>query len=146
MKIAIGSDHAGFDVKEELKQTLAGKNHELVDVGTNSTESCDYPDYAHKVARAVAAGEVDRGILICGTGIGMCMTANRLPGVRAALVTDAFTSEMSRLHNNANVFCAGARVLSLDMIEDCLSLWLKTAYEGGRHDRRVGKMESPTGG
>ncbi len=146
MKIAIGSDHAGFEVKEELKRTLERESHELVDVGTDSTESCDYPDFAGKVARAVAAGEVDCGVLVCGTGIGMCITANRVPGVRAALVTDAFTSEMSRLHNDANVFCAGSRVLSVDMIEDCLRLWMKTAYEGGRHDRRVGKIEEARNG
>lgn len=141
MKISIGSDHAGFEVKESLKQVLEAAQHELLDMGTNGTDSCDYPDFAGRVGQSVARGESERGILICGTGIGMCITANKVPGIRAALVTDAFTSEMSRRHNNANVFCAGARVLSLDMIEDCLHLWLKTPYEGGRHERRVGKIE-----
>ena len=141
MKISIGSDHAGFEVKESLKQVLEAAHHELVDVGTKGTDSCDYPDFAGRVGQSVARGESERGILICGTGIGMCITANKVPGIRAALVTDGFTSEMSRRHNNANVFCAGARVLSLDMIEDCLHLWLKTPYEGGRHERRVGKTE-----
>ena len=145
MKIAIGSDHAGYEVKESLKQMLASEGCEVVDVGTDGTDSCDYPDFAHRLGKAVSSGESEKGILICGTGIGMCIAANKVPGVRAALVTDAFTTEMSRRHNNANVFCAGARVLSLDMIEDCLKLWLKTPYEGGRHERRVGKIEASPG-
>jgi ribose 5-phosphate isomerase B len=141
VKIAIGSDHAAFQTKKELKKALADDGHEIRDLGTNSGESTDYPDYAHAVAGSVADGENDRGILICGTGIGMCMSANKTPGIRAALVHDEFTTEMSRKHNNSNVLCMGARVLGEDTIINLAKLWLKTEFEGGRHARRVSKIE-----
>jgi ribose 5-phosphate isomerase B len=141
MRIAIGADHAGFQAKEELKRRLAALGHEVADAGTGSEESVDYPDFAEQVARAVSAGQAERGVLVCGTGIGMCMTANKVAGIRAALVTDAFTSEMSRRHNDANVFCAGARVLPVERMMEFLELWLATPFEGGRHVRRVEKMK-----
>jgi ribose 5-phosphate isomerase B len=140
MRIAIGSDHAGFQAKEELKKFLASKGHEVVDLGTKDESSVDYPDFAKAVAEQVAHGKAQRGVLVCGTGIGMCMTANRVPKVRAALVTDEFTTEMSRKHNDANVFCAGARVLATEKIKSLLELWLKTEFEGGRHAKRVEKI------
>lgn len=143
MKIAVGADHAGFEAKEELKKMLETLGHVVMDVGTHSKDSCDYPDYARRVAEAVANRQVDRGVLVCGTGIGMSMTANKVRGVRASLITDPFTSEMSRRHNDANVFCAGARVLDVKKMKSLLKLWLKTPFEGGRHKRRVAKIERP---
>ena len=140
MKVHIGSDHAGFRVKEGLKEKLVEWGHEVVDVGTGSEESCDYPDFAKKVAKAVGSAKADRGILICGTGIGMSMVANRTEGVLAACVHDRVTAEMSRRHNNSNVFCAGARIVPAGEIENNLRAWLETAFEGGRHSRRVDKI------
>lgn len=139
--IVIGADHAGFKAKEELKSMLEQKGYRVVDVGTTSEESTDYPDYAVKVAQAVSSGQAKQGVLVCGTGIGMCMTANKIKGVRAALVTDEFTAEMSRKHNNANVFCAGARVVPTDTMKALLDKWLATPFEGGRHERRVRKID-----
>ena len=140
MKVHIGADHAGFRIKEGLKVMLAEWGHEVVDDGTDSEDSCDYPDFAKKVAKAVGSGKADRGILICGTGIGMSMVANRTTGVLAACVHDRVTAEMSRRHNNSNVFCAGARIVPATEIENNLRTWLETAFEGGRHSRRVDKI------
>lgn len=140
MKVAIGSDHAGFAAKEELKKLLRAMGHEVEDVGTSSELSCDYPDFAEKVARKVAGGEGERGVLICGTGIGMAMAANKIGGVRAAVVTDAKTAELSRLHNDSNVFCAGARILPVVKIAENLRIWMQTPFEGGRHVPRVQKI------
>jgi ribose 5-phosphate isomerase B len=139
--IAIGSDHAGFKAKEELKKMLQARGFTVIDVGTSSEESTDYPDYAAGVGRAVSGGTAERGVLVCGTGIGMCMTANKIRGIRAALVTDEMTAEMSRRHNDANVFCAGARVLATDVMKKLLEKWLDTPFEGGRHERRVRKID-----
>jgi ribose 5-phosphate isomerase B len=138
--IVIGSDHAGYKAKEELKAMLQKKGFNVIDVGTTSEESTDYPDYAVKVGEAVSSGQAKQGVLVCGTGIGMCMTANKIRGVRAALVTDDLTAEMSRKHNDANVFCAGARVLATEKMKQLLDKWLSTPFEGGRHERRVQKM------
>ncbi len=140
MKIAIGGDHSAYRIKEEMKARLVALGHEVEDVGTHSEESVDYPDFAEQVARAVAGGRADRGVLMCGTGIGMSIAANKISGVRAALVTDEFTGEMSRRHNDANVFCAGVRVLPPTKIGELLEAWLKTPFEGGRHERRVEKI------
>ena len=140
MKIIIGSDHAAFKVKEQLKSFLQGLGHSVTDAGTDSETSCDYPDIAEKVGRAVGAGEGDRGVLLDGTGIGMAMAANRIPGALAGTVHDRVTAEMSRKHTNANIFCAGAWVLPAGEIESCLKVWLETRFEGGRHDRRIGKI------
>lgn len=140
MRIAIGSDHAGYDFKEAVSTRLAAAGHEVVDKGCHSTDSVDYPDYAAAVGRAVAAGEVDRGILICGTGVGIAMAANKVPGVRAAVVHDRFTAEMSRAHNDANVLCLGARVLDGKHAIELAEYWLTVVFDGGRHARRVSKI------
>lgn len=138
MKIAAGADHAGYAVKQDLVRRLRSQGHEVVDVGTDSAEtSVDYPTFAHRVAAMVASGEVDRGLLVCGTGLGVCMAANRHRGVRAA---DCFTphlAEMTRRHNDANVLCLGGRLLSEDEAWAITEIWLATPFEGGRHSRRV---------
>ena len=141
MKIAFGVDHAGFAYKKEIETALRAFGASVVDMGTSSDVSCDYPDFAEKVARAVAAGEAERGVLICGTGIGMAIAANKIPGIRAAVVTDEKTAELSRRHNDANVFCAGARVLPVLKIAEALKVWLQAPFEGGRHQKRIEKIE-----
>jgi len=140
MKIAIGADHAGFAAKEEIKNVIRALGHQFIDMGTTSDQSVDYPDYAVKVDRAVVSGEADRGVLICGTGIGMSIAANKVPGIRAAVVTDEKTADLSRRHNDANVFCAGARITPVVKIAECLKVWLQTPFEGGRHLNRVNKI------
>jgi len=140
MKIAIGADHAGFAAKEEIKAVIKALGHQVLDEGTASDASVDYPDYAEKVARRVVSGEADRGVLICGTGIGMSIAANKIDGIRAAVVTDEKTADLSRRHNDANVFCAGARVTPVVKIAECLKVWLQTTFEAGRHLNRVGKI------
>ena len=148
MKIAIGSDHRGFQVKGKLIELLKQLGHEAVDMGTHSGESIDYPDVAAIVGRMTAAGEVDRGILICGSGIGMCIAANKIPGVRAAPCHDDLTAEMSRRHNDLNVLCLAADMLGEKLIDRMVEIWLATAFEGGRHARRVEKitqLEETTG-
>jgi ribose 5-phosphate isomerase B len=140
MKIAIAADHAGYAAKEEIKAVIKSMGHEVLDQGTNSDASVDYPDYAEKVARAVVGGKADRGVLICGTGIGMSIAANKVDGIRAALITDEKTADLSRRHNDANVFCAGSRITSVVKIAECLKVWLQTEFEGGRHVVRVGKI------
>jgi ribose 5-phosphate isomerase B len=139
--IVIASDHAGVELKARLVAAARAAGHEVADLGPADTGSVDYPDFAHRVAAAVAAGEAERGVLICGTGIGMSMTANRHPGVRAALCHDAFTAEMARRHNDANVLCLGARVTGAGVAEQVLTVFLTTGFEGGRHQRRVARIE-----
>lgn len=140
MKIAIGSDHRGYDAKHRLVPLLQQLGHEVVDVGPEGHESVDYPDFAFQVAQAVGEGRVDRGILICGTGIGMCIAANKVPGVRAAPCHDSITAEMSRRHNDANVLCLSADLLGGDLIDRMVRIWLQTEFEAGRHARRVEKI------
>jgi ribose 5-phosphate isomerase B len=140
MKIAIGADHAGFAAKEEIKTVIKALGHSVVDQGTSGETSVDYPDFAEKVARAVVGGEADRGVLICGTGIGMSIAANKVQGIRAALVSDEKTAALSRQHNDANVFCAGSRITPVVKIAESLKVWLQTPFEGGRHVGRVGKI------
>jgi ribose 5-phosphate isomerase B len=140
MKIAIGSDHRGFDVKRRVVQILGQLGHEVIDFGPAGSESVDYPDFAFQVGKAVGAGQVERGILICGTGIGMCIAANKVPGVRAAPCHDSITAEMSRRHNNANILCLSADLLGAELIDRMLKIWLETEFEGGRHARRVDKI------
>ena len=142
MKIAIGCDHAGVELKQTIVTLLAGAGHTVDDVGTHSGESVDYPDFASQVAGRVAGGEAERGVLICGTGIGMSMVANKFPGVRAAVVTNAFTAEATRRHNDANVLCLGARVIDPEEGPDLVRIFLATAFEGGRHERRVDKIDA----
>lgn len=137
MKIALGSDHGGFVLKREIADWMAEAGHEVVDMGNDGPASVDYPDYADKVCRAVLAGDCERGVLVCGTGIGMSMAANRHRGIRAALCHDAFTARMSREHNDANVLCLGGRVLGPALALDIVAVWLAAAFEGGRHQRRI---------
>lgn len=141
MKIAIGSDHAGFGLKEDVLALLKGTGSEVIDCGTNTTASVDYPDFGEKVSRMVSAGEVDRGILICGTGIGMSMVANKFPNVRAALCNDLFSAKMSRLHNDANILVLGGRIIGKDLAAEIVRTWLDTAFEGDRHMRRLQKIK-----
>jgi len=145
MKLAIGSDHAALALKNRLRDQLREWGYEVEDLGTNSTESVDYPDFAHAVAKAVQEGRCERGVLVCGTGLGMAMTANRHRGIRAAVCGDIYSARMSRLHNDANVLCMGARVLAPEYAIELLKCWLDTPYEGTRHVRRVAKIELPEG-
>ncbi len=140
MKVAVGSDHGGYRLKEFVKGLLERWGHQVVDMGTHSEESVDYPQFAKAVAEAVVSGRVDRGVLVCGTGIGMSIVANRFPGVRAALCHDTYTARMSRLHNDANVLVLGGRVLGEGVVEEMLKVWLETPFEGGRHKRRLDKL------
>jgi len=140
MRIAIGSDHRGFHLKEKLVALLRAKGHEVDDEGTSATEAVDYPDFAALVARKVSNQTADRGILICGTGIGMAIAANKFPGIRAAPCTDEVTAEISRRHNDLNVLCLSADMLSPRSVERMVNLWVDTEFEGGRHSRRVEKI------
>jgi len=139
-KIAIGSDHAGFGLKEDILGLLKVLNMDIVDCGTNSTESVDYPDFGARVSELVSSGEVERGILICGTGLGMSMVANKYPNVRAALCNDLFSAKMSRLHNDANILVMGGRVIGKDLAAEILKVWLSTTFEGERHLKRLNKI------
>lgn len=145
-KIGIGSDHAGFEAKEEIKKYLKEEGLDFEDFGTNSTDSCDYPDYARKVAEAVSKGQCQRGILVCGSGIGVSIVANKVRGVRAALCHDASSAKLSRLHNDANVICFAGRTTPIETIKEALQTWLSTEFEGGRHQNRIDKIEKPRSG
>ncbi|MDH5476830.1 MAG: ribose 5-phosphate isomerase B [Nitrospinota bacterium] len=138
--IAIASDHGAFDLKEKLKERLKKLGYETVDMGTHSAESVDYPDFAIKVAKAVGDKTYQRGILLCGTGIGMSIAANKISGVRAAIVYDNYTAKMSRMHNNCNILVLGGRTTGEETAYDILETWLNTPYEGGRHDKRINKI------
>ena len=140
MRIAVGSDHRGVHVRQKVIELLGKLNHDVDDVGTDSTVSVDYPDVAAEVGQRVSSGGADRGILICGTGIGMCISANKFAGVRAAPCHDDVTAEMSRRHNDLNVLCLSADLLGAKLIDRMIEIWLKTEFEGGRHARRVGKI------
>ncbi len=139
--ILIASDHAAFDLKQHLGTFLKEMGHEVHDLGVDQIESVDYPDFAHRLAEGIGRGEGVQGILICGTGLGMSMSANRHPGIRAALCHDAYTAAMARKHNDANVLCLGARVLGVGVAEQVVRVFLSTPFEGGRHQRRVEKIE-----
>jgi len=138
MKIIIGSDHAGFDLKEALKGAIGG----MTDIGTDSGESVDYPDFGVRVARAVSSGEYERGILICGSGVGMSIVANKVPGIRAALCTDVDTARLSRMHNDANTLVLAGRRTDLKEAVAIVTVWLETPFEGGRHARRLDKIRN----
>jgi ribose 5-phosphate isomerase B len=139
-KIAIGADHAGFEYKEAIKDFLTLKGYEMLDKGTFSLDSVDYPDFAHLVAESVEKYEVDRGILVCGSGQGVCITANKHQGIRAALAWDPEIAKISREHNNVNVLCLPARFISQKKAFECVEFFLNVDFEGGRHDIRVGKI------
>ena len=140
MRIACGWDHHGRRFRESLEKMLGVMGHEFVDMGAQTDESSDYPDFAVRVAEAVRGGEVDRGVLCCGTGIGMSIAANKVEGIRAAVVHDEDTARLSRLHNNANVLCVSERTMEGQDFGELLRIWLTTEFEGGRHARRVGKI------
>jgi ribose 5-phosphate isomerase B len=140
MKVAIASDHAGLSLKRELAELLDARGHEVKDFGTYSGESVDYPDFASQVGRAVGKGEVERGVLVCGTGIGISIAANRNPKVRAALVHDVTSARLSRAHNDANVVAFGQRVIGAETAREALKVFLSTNFEGGRHEARVAKL------
>lgn len=140
MKIALGADHAGYELKDKIKRKLEAGHHQVTDEGTGSAESVDYPDFARKVGEDVAAGRAERGILVCGSGIGMAISANKVPGIRAANVTSEYEAQMSREHNDANVLALGARILDDDRAFAIVEKWLATEFAGGRHQRRVDKI------
>ena len=141
MKIVVGSDHAAYELKEAIKEKLIGEGHEVIDVGCDSPESVDYPKYGHAVGRTVASGEAERGIAVCGSGIGISIACNKVPGIRAALCTSVEMAEMCRRHNNANVVCMGARMISQDLAFDIVDKWMTTEFEGGKHLRRINEIE-----
>lgn len=142
MKLAVGSDHRGFHIKRRIVNFLREHKHDVIDVGANSEESIDYPDIAIVVARMIVAGEVERGILVCGTGLGMSIAANKFAGIRATSVHDDVTAELSRRHNDSNVLCLSADLLGERLIHHIVDIWLKTEFEGGRHARRLGKISN----
>lgn len=140
MKIAVASDHRGVDMKARILEVVRGLGHEALDYGPDGTESVDYPDFAARVAGDVSRGTVDRGVLICGTGIGMCICANKFDGVRAAPVHDDLTAELSRRHNDSNVLCLSADLLGLGSLERVIEIWVRTEFDAGRHARRLEKI------
>jgi ribose 5-phosphate isomerase B len=140
MRIAVGADHAGFHLKETVAAHLRERGHEVVDLGTHSTDSVDYPDFAAAVARDVVSGAADRGVVVCGTGQGSAMAANKVKGARAAIVSDTFSATMAMAHNDARVLCLGERVVGVGLALACVDAWLATTFEGGRHARRVDKI------
>ena len=138
--IAVGSDHGGLELKDAILAALAARGLDVDDYGTDNGDSVDYPDFAEKVAAAVSRGDVELGILVCGTGIGMSIVANKFPGVRAALATDEFMAQMAKEHNNANILVLGGRVLAKDLAVKMVNVWLDSTYEAGRHQRRLDKI------
>lgn len=138
--IAIGSDHAGYNLKEEIIEQLKNMGYDILDIGCNG-EACDYPDIASGVAGCVAGGKCERGILICGTGVGMSMAANKVNGIRAALCADYYTAKYTRLHNDANILCMGARTIGSGTASEIVSIFLETKFEGGRHQKRIDKFK-----
>lgn len=142
MKVSIASDHRGTHIKARIAQALEANGYEVCDEGVDNEDACDYPDYAMMVAKKVGDGEADRGILICGTGIGMSIAANKFPGVRAAPCYDEVMVELSRRHNNLNVLCLGGDIIGERNIDDLILLWMRTEFEGGRHARRIEKIMS----
>lgn len=141
--IAVACDHGGFELKDQLMIDLNEMGYTVLDLGTDGTASVDYPDYANAMAKAIKEGKAEKGVLVCGSGIGISIAANRHPEIRAALIHDALSARMSREHNNANVIAFGGRMIGLETARDCLKVFLETEFEGGRHERRVAKMSSP---
>jgi len=142
-RIVLGSDHGGFELKKELSEGLREGGYVITDIGTHSTDASDYSDFAHQVARGVLGGKFDRGILVCGTGVGMAISANRHPGIRAVNCSDVFTARYARSHNDTNVLCLGGRVLGFGLAWEIVKTWLTTEFSGDpRHVRRIGKIEA----
>lgn len=140
MKLALGADHAGYLLKDRIRQYVTARGHQVIDEGTNSSDSVDYPDYAAKVAEDVAAGRAERGILVCGSGIGMAIAANKIPGIRAANICDEYQAQLSREHNDLNVITLGARILNENDAAHIVQIWLDTPFSGGRHSGRLEKL------
>ena len=140
MKLALGADHAGYLLKDRIRQYVTERGHQVIDEGTNTSDSVDYPDYAAKVAEDVAAGRAERGILVCGSGIGMAIAANKVPGIRAANICNEYQAQMSREHNNLNVITLGARILDENDAKQIIQIWLDTPFSGGRHSGRLDKL------
>ncbi len=145
MKIALGADHAGYLLKDRIRQYVTERGYQVIDEGTNSSDSVDYPDFALKVARDVADGRAERGILVCGSGIGMAITANKVPGIRAANIGSEYEAQMSREHNNLNVLALGARILDEADAKQIVQIWLDTPFSGGRHSGRLEKIHDTEG-
>ena len=143
MRIALSADHAGYELKDLLAAWLADEGHEIIDLGTNGPESVDYPDFGARLGRAVASGEADRGIAVCGSGIGIAIAANRNPGCRCAQVNEPLSATLARTHNDANAIALGARLIGPDMAKACVAAFLATDFEGGRHQRRVDLLSQP---
>jgi ribose 5-phosphate isomerase B len=141
--VAIGSDHAGFALKTQLKSDLEAGGYTVIDLGTNGPESVDYPDFGFAVGEAIASGKAEMGVLVCGSGIGISIAANRNPAVRAAVVTNSLTAKLARQHNDANVVCFGERLVGSEVARDAMKAFLETAFEGGRHARRVDMLAKP---
>ncbi|MBE0427704.1 MAG: ribose 5-phosphate isomerase B [Nitrospirae bacterium] len=141
MTIAVGSDHAGVELKRDIISLLHDLQIKCIDYGTEGSESVDYPDYAEKVSEVISAGKIERGILICGTGIGMSIVANKFPGIRASLCNDLFTAKMSRLHNDANILVIGGRIVGKDLAKEIVKTWISTSFEGERHCMRLSKIK-----
>lgn len=137
MKLAIGSDHAGYEMKEEIKKYLEEKGYEVKNYGTNSTESCDYPEFGEKVGRAVASGECEEGVLVCGTGIGISLAANKVKGIRAAVCSEPVSARLAKQHNNANIIAFGARIVGMEEAKGIVDAFLSAEFLGGRHEKRV---------
>jgi len=142
MRIALSADHAGYELKDVLAAWLAEEGHEIIDLGTNTADSVDYPDYGASLARALASGDADRGIAVCGSGIGIAIAANRNPGCRCALVNEPLSATLARTHNDANAIALGARLIGPDMAKACVAAFLATDFAGGRHQRRVDLLNS----
>lgn len=142
--IAIASDHAGFDLKSQLKAELETQGFDVLDLGCHGPDSVDYPDFGYAIGKALEKGDVRRGVLVCGSGIGISIAANRNPAVRCALIHDALGARMCRQHNDANVICFGGRMIGIETAKDCLNVFLNTEFEGGRHQRRVDLLSNPS--
>ena len=140
MKIAIGNDHSAVEMKNEIKAYLEEKGYEVLNLGTDSEESCDYPIYGEKVGRAVVSGEADLGITICGTGVGISLAANKVKGVRAVVCSEPYSAKLSKMHNNTNILSFGARVIGVELAKMIVDEWLDAEFEGGRHQRRVDQI------
>jgi ribose 5-phosphate isomerase B len=140
MKLALGADHAGYLLKDRIRQYVTERGHQVIDEGTNSSDSVDYPDYAARVAQHVATGRAERGILVCGSGIGMAIAANKVPGIRAANICSEYEAQMAREHNNLNVLTLGARILDENDATHIVQIWLDTPFSGGRHSSRLDKL------
>lgn len=137
MKIGMGNDHAGLEMKLQLKEFLEGQGHEVIDYGTHTPESCDYPVYGERVARAVAGKEVDQGILVCGTGVGISLAANKIKGIRAVVCSEPLSARLSKQHNNSNILSMGARIIGIEMAKMIVTEWLAAEFQGGRHQNRI---------